>query len=168
MLKYAKIINEETGLCEVGLGSNTQYYESIGLIEQDVEKSDIDGLWYLSEKCPHKTPEQEAQERQADFESKFFEIQNYGWFRKIPKGYSSAVESLNTAFNAVTVLQGLPAGMLIFYEAPDFTNPEECTEEWLIEHQHVNEAMSAQDFGQFYINFMTAWNNQEHMSEVIQ
>ena len=58
--------------------------------------------------------------------------------------------------------QNFPANKLIFYAKPDFTKPEECTEEWLIEHQSFNEEMTEQEFGQFYIGFTTAWNNQEH------
>ena len=113
--------------------------------------------------------EQEAEEqREAEFKNKFFEIPNFGWFRKQPKGYSSAVESLNTAFNAVTILQKLPANMLIFYQEPDFTKPEECTEEWLIEHQIFNPEMSVQEFGTFYMAFMTAWNTQEHENATIE
>ena len=109
--------------------------------------------------------QEEADTREAKFKADFFEIPNFGWFRKQPKGYSSAVESLNTAFNAVTIMQKLPAGMLIFYQEPDFTKPEECTEEWLIEHQTYSEEMTVQEFGAFYVGFMTAWNNQEHVTE---
>lgn len=64
MIKYAKIIDNETGLCEVGTGTNTEFYKSIGMIELDVEVSEKDNQWYLSEKCPHYTPEEkEAIER---------------------------------------------------------------------------------------------------------
>ena len=62
MLKYAKIINEETGLCEVGIGTNAKFYQSIGMIELDVQQSDIDNSWYIAEKCPMKTDEQKAKE----------------------------------------------------------------------------------------------------------
>lgn len=58
MLKYAKITDEQTGLCEVGIGTNTEFYQSIGMTEQDVCQSSVDGNWYLSEKCPQKTYEQ--------------------------------------------------------------------------------------------------------------
>ena len=107
----------------------------------------------------------ETEKREADFKSTFFEIPNYGWFRKVPKGYSSAVESLNTAFNAVSILQKLPAETLIFYPEPDFADPEQCTEEWLVEHQIKNEEMTIQEFGALYMAFMTAWNTQEHINE---
>lgn len=62
MLKYAKIINNETGLVEVGLGTNEQFYRSIGMIKLDVLQSDIDNQWYLAEKCPMKTDEEKDQE----------------------------------------------------------------------------------------------------------
>lgn len=58
MLKYAKITDEQTGLCEVGIGTNAEFYQSIGMTEQDVCQSLVDGNWYLSEKCPQKTYEQ--------------------------------------------------------------------------------------------------------------
>lgn len=62
MIKYAKIINQETGLCEVGLGTNTKFYQSIGMKQLDVQQSDIDCSWYLKEKCPMKTDEEKAME----------------------------------------------------------------------------------------------------------
>ncbi len=50
---------QENGLCrQVGLGTNAEFYKSIGMVERDVEQSEIDGQWYLSEKCPHLTPEE--------------------------------------------------------------------------------------------------------------
>lgn len=62
MIKYAKIINEETGLCEVGLGTNSSFYQSIGMVQLDVQQSDIDNNWYLVDKCPMKTDEEKAAE----------------------------------------------------------------------------------------------------------
>lgn len=60
MIKYAQLINEETGLCEVGIGTNIEFYKSIGMVELDVQQSDIDNAWYLAEKCPMKTDEEKA------------------------------------------------------------------------------------------------------------
>lgn len=50
---YAKIINEETKACEVGIGTNTDFYKSIGLSEMDVEQS-YNGSWYLKGYAPEK------------------------------------------------------------------------------------------------------------------
>lgn len=62
MIKYAKIINEQTGLCEIGLGTNSSFYQSVGMVELDVKQSDIDNNWYLTEKCPMKSDEEKARE----------------------------------------------------------------------------------------------------------
>lgn len=112
--------------------------------------------------------EEQASIREANFKAQFFEIQNYGFYRKQPKGYTSALESLTVAYNLVTsgVIQELPAGTFIFYQEPDYTKPEECTEEWLINHQILSEAMTAQQFLPFYAQFVIAWNTQMHESEL--
>ena len=62
MIKYAKITNEELGLCQVGEGTNVEFYQSLGMVEIDVQQSDIDGYWYLTEKCPMKTDEEKELE----------------------------------------------------------------------------------------------------------
>ena len=57
MLKYAKIINEETKLCEVGIGTNTEFYKSIGMTEIEVEQA-YDGSWYVKGFAPEKPVEE--------------------------------------------------------------------------------------------------------------
>lgn len=51
MKKYAKVINEETKLCEVGLGTNSAFYQSIGMTEMEVEQA-YDGSYYLKGYAP--------------------------------------------------------------------------------------------------------------------
>lgn len=53
MLKYAKIENEETKQVNVGLGTNTDFYKSIGMSEMDVEEA-YNGDWYLVGYAPEK------------------------------------------------------------------------------------------------------------------
>ena len=55
MKQLAKIINEQTGLCDMALGDNTEFFLSQGFVELDVLKSDIDGTLYLALKFPMKT-----------------------------------------------------------------------------------------------------------------
>lgn len=50
MLKYVKIINEETGQIAIGTGSNINYYKSKGFTLQKVEE--VDGVYYLKDKAP--------------------------------------------------------------------------------------------------------------------
>lgn len=76
MYKYVKF-NEESGLCtEVGEGSNTDFYKSIGMVRKDVEQSEVDGCWYLIAKCPHYTDEEkEQQQQQKESEEKELALQ---------------------------------------------------------------------------------------------
>ena len=53
IIKYAKITNEETKQCEVGIGTNEEFYKSIGMTPQEVEQA-YNGIWYLSGYAPKK------------------------------------------------------------------------------------------------------------------
>ena len=133
----------------------------------DADKSLViiqDGVLILN---PDYDTEQ-ATKREENFKTNFFEIAPIeglfagGWYRRVPKGYTSAIESLNTAFNAVTVLGKLPANTLTFYTAPDFADAEQCTEEWLVANAFKNAEMTTTEFGTFYATFLQAWNAAEH------
>lgn len=63
MLKYAKIINDETKQCEVGLGTNTELYKSRGMSEMNVEQA-YDGYWYIAGYAPQKPAPTEEEQRQ--------------------------------------------------------------------------------------------------------
>lgn len=58
---FAKIINEETKQCEVGVGTNAKFYKSIGMTEMDVEQA-YNGQWYVKGYAPAE-PETEIQIR---------------------------------------------------------------------------------------------------------
>ena len=64
MKKFAKIINEETKACEVGLGTNTAFYSSIGMTEMEVEQA-YNGGWYLKGYAPEKSQEVKEDEVRA-------------------------------------------------------------------------------------------------------
>jgi hypothetical protein len=51
MIKYAKIINQETKECQVGTGTNSKFYQSIGMVEMDVEQA-YNGQWYVAGYAP--------------------------------------------------------------------------------------------------------------------
>jgi hypothetical protein len=67
MLKYSRIINKETKQCEVGLGTNSKFYESIGMTEMSVEQA-YDGKWYVEGYAPEKPQEVIDKERIAKLE----------------------------------------------------------------------------------------------------
>lgn len=62
---YAKIIDDETKLCEVGIGTNAEFYKSIGMTEMDVEQA-YNGNWYLKGYAPEPTEEEIKQARIAE------------------------------------------------------------------------------------------------------
>ena len=62
MIKWAKISNPDTGICDVGLGTNSEFYASIGMTEMDVKQSDVDNCWYVADKCPMKSEVQKIEE----------------------------------------------------------------------------------------------------------
>lgn len=64
MLKYAKIINEITKECSIGLGSNVKFYQSIGMTLIDVEQA-YNGQWYLTGYAPQEPVEDLQKEVRA-------------------------------------------------------------------------------------------------------
>ena len=69
MLKYAKIINEETKEVSIGPGTNFAFYQSIGMTEQEVELG-YNGSWYLAGYAPAK-PEPTKEEQQKARENAY-------------------------------------------------------------------------------------------------
>ena len=51
MKKYAKVIDAKLGTCEVGIGTDDEFYQSIGMELMDVEQG-YNGNWYLSGHAP--------------------------------------------------------------------------------------------------------------------
>lgn len=133
-------------------------YQGLEILETEREIIELNNDFVFKDEVEAEL----AEARKEEFLKQFFKIDGFGYFRKQPKGYGSAVESLNTAFNIVTVIGNLPTNTLTFYAEPDFTIAEQCTEEWLVENATKNEVMTPSEFGTFYAQFMMAWNTQEH------
>lgn len=54
MIKYAQIINEITKQVAVGLGTDSAYYESIGMAQMEVEYCEWNKCWYVAGYVPQK------------------------------------------------------------------------------------------------------------------
>ena len=65
MLLFSKIENEGTKVCSVGLGTDTEFYRSIGMSEMEVEQA-YNGSWYLKGYAPEKPTEEKAAEVRAE------------------------------------------------------------------------------------------------------
>lgn len=65
MLLFAKVENEETKVCSVGIGTDTEFYQSIGMTEMEVEQG-YDGSWYLKGYAPEKPTELKEEEARVE------------------------------------------------------------------------------------------------------
>ena len=73
MIRYAQITDEETKACTVGLGTNTDFYKTIGMTEMDVEKCEWNGNWYVAGYVPEK-PAPTHEEQVAEWKKQLKEI----------------------------------------------------------------------------------------------
>lgn len=62
MQKYAKVINAKNKMCQVGIGTNTEFYVSLGMELTEVEQGP-DGNWYLAGHAPTEPEPTTAQEQ---------------------------------------------------------------------------------------------------------
>lgn len=87
MIRYAKIINEQTKQCEVGLGTDSDYYESIGMTEMDVEMA-YTGDWYIAGYAPEKpAPTYEEIDRaREEYREKHIDTRTKSRVRKMANG----------------------------------------------------------------------------------
>lgn len=116
------------------------------------------------------TEAEKTQQRQAKFEKEFLTLEINKNFRLQPKGYANAQQSIDTINNMVNVLGGLTqeiATMVLFYETPDFTKPEQCTEEWLVQHQYSAEPMTKEQWTVFYIDFTTKYAQKMYQQQLL-
>lgn len=89
MLKYAKIIDEQSGLCTVGVGTDAAFYQSLGMTLQDVEKA-YNGNWYLSGYAPVQPAAEKAAE---EIEQLKLDLQNTDYaVIKIAEGAATSEE----------------------------------------------------------------------------
>lgn len=65
---YAQIIDEKTKLCSVGVGTNTDFYKSIGMVDMEVEQG-YDGQWYVKGYAPNQPLEELKQAKINEFKA---------------------------------------------------------------------------------------------------
>lgn len=73
MILYAQIADNEKKQCNVGIGTNEDFYKSIGMVKMDVEQA-WDGNWYVSGFAPAKPEAVEKEEKLANLKAELEEI----------------------------------------------------------------------------------------------
>lgn len=64
MITYAQIVDQQTKLVVVGIGTDSAYYQSIGMTQMDVEQA-YNGAWYVKGYAPSKPEPTTAEQVQA-------------------------------------------------------------------------------------------------------
>ena len=70
-------MDNQTKICEVGLGTNTEFYKKIGMEEMEVEQA-YTGTWYVLGYAPQKPQEIINQERIEELKSLLAEADYWG------------------------------------------------------------------------------------------
>lgn len=117
MLKYVKVINEKTKLCEVGLGTNVSFYQSIGMTEQEVEQG-FDGAWYLKGYAPEKPLDELKKAKRAEINQARDEAEQ-GGFEYMGKVFDSDQVSCIRMMGASQSLANAPAETTITWTCQD-------------------------------------------------
>lgn len=69
MQKYARVINAKNKMCQVGIGTNTEFYVSLGMELTEVEQGP-DGNWYLAGHAPTEaepTLQEQVQAKEEEY-----------------------------------------------------------------------------------------------------
>ena len=68
MLKYAKIINDDTKICQVALGTDIKLFKSLGMTQIEVEQA-YDGNWYVVGYAPTEPEKSYVEKRLLEYPS---------------------------------------------------------------------------------------------------
>ena len=76
---YAIVTDEKTKVVSVGIGTDTKFYESIGMTDMEVEQA-YDGNWYVKGYAPDFSRQiklDKTSQLAADYEAARFELGKY-------------------------------------------------------------------------------------------
>ena len=135
------------------------------MVYDTIEETDKDYVLYNGE---YIVQDSVTVEREKEFYTHFIKT-SLGNYRLEPKGYANAQQAMDVTNTMATALGGLTeqlVPLVIFYETPDFTKAEECTEEWLVTHQKNPSVMTLEEWQKFYFEFCQAYAMQQYKSEV--
>ena len=127
MIKYAKVINEKTKECHVGTGTNTDFYQKIGMTEMEVEQA-YDGSWYLKGYAPEKPIEQKEAEARAERDRRLdamrWRIERYQTQTSAGIDTTDDAETYHAILLYCQYLRDIPQGEGEWWNAPILTFEE--------------------------------------------
>lgn len=135
-------------------------YQDLEIQETTRNIIEFDGEFVFEDEVQYEL----AQERKQAFYTHFIKT-SLGNYRLEPKGYANAQQAMDVTNTMATALGGLTeqlVPLVIFYETPDFTKAEECTEEWLVAHQKNPSVMTLEEWQKFYFEFCQLYAMQQY------
>lgn len=138
MRTYAKIVNDETKLVVVGGGSDTNYYQSIGFSEMEVEMA-WNGSYYLAGYAPLKPLEQDKKEKLRELQIvKSQKLKEFSYKGKIYQIDEGSKVNINGKISAILLSQNTESPITqVNWIAKDNTITEFSTTEFLAFSQAI-------------------------------
>lgn len=179
MTKYVKLNGNILEYAPVNNGAILNYNLNVNLMVKDgykelvepeapdyrytIEYKETD-TQIIKEYIEIKELEETADERKAKFNSEFLTTSR-GAFRLHPKGFANALQAIDFIDKQVEKVGSVTeqiAGQVIFYQIPDFTIAEQCTEDWLVTHQLTLSTMSKEDWNTLYLEISQLYITQQY------
>ena len=138
MRAYAKIVDDETKLVIVGTGSDSEYYQSIGFTEMDIEQS-YNGSYYLAGHAPQKPIEAYRQEKLNQLQAlKNQKLKEFSYKGKIYQIDESSKTNINGKISAILLSQNTEAPIRsVAWIAKDNSITQFSTAEFLAFSQEI-------------------------------
>lgn len=162
MYKYVKF-DKKSGICtEVGNGTNTEFYKSIGMVEKDVEQSEVDGQWYLSDKCPHYSDDKKLEKAKTEKLSELTSV-CHNFDDKLVNNDMYVISSLGFKVNADLRSQNNLRGLIaVGVEPVNFMTADNSVKSLTLEQLNVLLSECAQNGQHLYI---LKWRYREQIEQ---
>ena len=155
MKKYAQIIDNTTKQVNVGTGTNTSFYKSIGMTEMEVEQA-YNGQWYLQGYAPIQNIDELKSEKLSELTAITSKFDN-----QLVNNEMTVKSSLGFSINADLRSQNNLRGLIsVGLEPVDFVDSENASHSLSIEQLNIllNEcALNGQNL------YQQKWNYREQI-----
>ena len=185
MTKYVKLNNNTLEYAPVNNGAILNYNLNEELMRADgykelvepeipsyphtISYKEIDNQ-IIKEYIKVEVYQETTEDRQNRFNREFL-ITSKGAFRLHPKGFANALQAIDFIDKQVEKVGSVTeqiAGQVIFYQIPDFTIVEQCTEDWLVAHQLTLSTMSKEDWNTLYLEISQLYITQQYRTNIEQ
>lgn len=112
-----------------------------------------------------ETVAETAEDRENRFNQEFL-ITSKGAFRIQPRGFANALQAVDFIDKQVKkegLISETVGAQIFFYSIPDFTKVEECTEEWILQHQNSLGSISKEEWEAISLEITQLYLNHQYL-----